>query len=88
MRTVTVARLARRYNSAVLNALLQIEPIVSEDFDGKNLLARHRMINEILADELQNKIHALALHTYTSEEWTAQNGSAPMSPPCQGGGKG
>lgn len=60
--------------------------MVSNDFAGKNLLARHRMINEILADELQNRIHALAIHTYTEEEWKAQQGDAPMSPPCLGGG--
>lgn len=61
--------------------------LVSEDFVDKKLLARHRMINQILADELQGAIHALALHTYTGEEWEEQNGDAPMSPPCQGGGK-
>ena len=61
--------------------------LVSDDFDGKNLLARHRLVNAILADELQSKIHALALHTYTEGEWRDQNGDAPMSPPCLGGGK-
>ncbi len=61
--------------------------LVSEDFVDKKLLARHRMINQILADELQGAIHALALHTYTEEEWKEQNGNAPMSPPCQGGSK-
>lgn len=62
--------------------------IVSQAFDGKMLVARHRMINEILADELQHKIHALALHTYTPEEWNEISGQAPASPPCLGGGKG
>lgn len=61
--------------------------LVSNDFDGKNLLARHRLVNSILANELQGKIHALAIHTYTEAEWRAQNGNAPMSPPCLGGGK-
>lgn len=61
--------------------------LVSKDFDGKNLLARHRLVNGLLADELQSRIHALALHTYTEEEWRAQNGDAPMSPPCLGGSK-
>jgi len=61
--------------------------IVSGDFEGKSLLARHRQVNGILADELQHRIHALALHTYTEEEWRAQNGDAPMSPPCLGGSK-
>ena len=61
---------------------------VSADFNGKNLLARHRMINDILTDELNGVIHALALHTYTEEEWQKASGNAPMSPPCLGGGKG
>jgi BolA protein len=61
--------------------------LVSNDFDGKNLLARHRLVNTVLADELKSKIHALALHTYTESEWQAQNGDAPMSPPCLGGSK-
>ena len=61
--------------------------IVTDAFEGKMLVARHRMINDILADELQNKIHALALHTYTPAEWEEVNGNAPPSPPCLGGGK-
>lgn len=61
--------------------------VVSNEFEGKMLIKRHRMINELLADELKNKIHALALHTYTEDEWKEANGNAPMSPPCLGGGK-
>ena len=62
--------------------------IVADDFAGKALLARHRLINALLADELANSIHALALHTYTADEWKEASGNAPMSPPCLGGGKG
>lgn len=61
--------------------------MVSEEFTGKSLLQRHRWVNTVLADELANKIHALALHTYTGEEWTAKHGAAPMSPPCLGPAK-
>lgn len=61
--------------------------IVSPAFAGKNLLTRHRMINATLADELKDSIHALAIHTYTEEEWQETSGGAPMSPPCLGGGK-
>lgn len=59
--------------------------LVSNDFEGQNLIARHRSINKILEEELKNKIHALALHTYTESEWRERNGDAPMSPPCLGG---
>jgi len=61
--------------------------VVSPAFTGKNLLARHRMINATLASELKDAIHALAIHTYTEEEWKEETGGAPMSPPCLGGGK-
>jgi BolA protein len=42
-------------------------------------------VNEALAEELAGDVHALALHTYTPEEWQARFGDAPMSPPCLGG---
>lgn len=34
----------------------------------------------VLAAELAGSLHALALHTYTPEEWQ-QQGSAPKTPP-------
>ena len=60
--------------------------IVTAEFNGKTLVARHRLINKLLADELAGPIHALALHTLTPEEWAA-TGTAPVSPPCMGGSK-
>ena len=59
--------------------------MVSLDFEGARLIARHRLVNEALADELAGEVHALALHTYTPDEWQARFGDAPMSPPCLGG---
>lgn len=61
--------------------------VVSEEFDGKMLIARHRVINQILAEELAGQIHALSMHTYTPEEWSEKNEQAPQSPPCLGGAK-
>ncbi|MFM2590791.1 transcriptional regulator BolA [Vibrio sp. TBV020] len=61
--------------------------IVSEKFEGQRLIARHRQVNQTLADELANHIHALSMHTYTAQEWQAQNGLAPDSPMCLGGSK-
>ncbi|MCB1722343.1 MAG: BolA/IbaG family iron-sulfur metabolism protein [Chromatiaceae bacterium] len=61
--------------------------LVSDRFDGKPLLQRHRAVNGTLSDELAGGIHALALHTMTPEEWFAKGGEAPQSPPCLGGGK-
>lgn len=59
--------------------------LVAAAFAGKPLLARHRLVNQTLADELAGPVHALALHTYTAEEWRQRFGEAPMSPPCLGG---
>jgi BolA protein len=36
--------------------------IVSEAFQGKTRLERHRMINETLSSELKGGVHALAIH--------------------------
>ncbi len=58
--------------------------IVSDDFKDKMLIARHRLVNKALEEELSGGIHALALHTMTMEEWF-EKGNAPESPPCLGG---
>lgn len=62
--------------------------IVSNQFEDERLIKRHRAVNSVLALELAEKIHALALHTYTENEWHdfyADN--TPLSPNCLGGGK-
>ena len=61
--------------------------VVSETFAGKALLQRHRAVNAALAAQLAGGVHALALHTMTPEEWFAKGGTAPASPPCEGGSK-
>ncbi|GGI83286.1 global transcriptional regulator BolA [Shewanella hanedai] len=57
--------------------------IASELFDGKRLLARHRAVNEALATEFANGLHALSMHTYSPSEWEAQV-AVPDSPKCKG----
>lgn len=59
---------------------------VSNKFDGKMLIARHRMINTALAEELNN-IHALSLHTMTPDEYFEKAGKVADSPQCEGGSK-
>ena len=62
--------------------------VVSDTFEGKNLVAQHRLVYKLLGTELQNQIHALALHTYSEQGWRARMGTAPASPPCLGGKRG
>lgn len=61
--------------------------LVSEIFDGMRAVARHRAVYECLAEELENGVHALALHLYTECEWQAENGIIPASTNCLGHGK-
>ena len=42
--------------------------VVSPLFEGKPLVARHRMVYEALATEMQQTIHALALTTLTPSQ--------------------
>ncbi len=46
--------------------------VVSAAFAGKPLVARHRMVNALLAEELKGAIHALALTTLSPEEWASR----------------
>lgn len=59
--------------------------IVSEQFAGLNAVKRHQKVYAAMG-ELMQQVHALAVHTYTSEEWV-QQGAAPASPVCAGGHK-
>ncbi|MBV2131478.1 BolA/IbaG family iron-sulfur metabolism protein [Pseudomonas sp. MAP12] len=59
--------------------------VVSPLFAGLNAVKRHQKVYASLG-ALMGSFHALALHTYTPEEWAAQ-GAAPASPTCMGGSK-
>jgi BolA protein len=61
--------------------------LVTEDFTGMPRIARHRRINTLLREFLAGPVHALAMHTYTEQEWQQRFGATPMSPPCLGGGQ-
>ncbi len=44
--------------------------IVSEDFTGKSRVERHRMVNDLLSDELKKAVHALAIKACAPGEAT------------------
>ena len=58
--------------------------LVTEKFAGERSVKRHQRVYGLLAEWLAGPVHALALHTYTSEEW-AETAAAPDSPDCRGG---
>ncbi|MEW5770453.1 MAG: BolA/IbaG family iron-sulfur metabolism protein [Pseudomonadota bacterium] len=48
--------------------------IVSSEFAGKMLVARHQRVYQALGDKMRAEIHALSMRTLTPEEWKAANG--------------
>lgn len=60
--------------------------LVSAAFEGKRQVQRHQAVYACLAEELQQGVHALALHTFSTDEWQA-NAQVPASPQCLGGSK-
>ncbi|MFK7791594.1 MAG: BolA family protein [Devosiaceae bacterium] len=42
--------------------------IVAKAFEGKSRLQMHRMINDVLAEDLADRVHALAIHASASGE--------------------
>jgi len=61
--------------------------VVSPDFAGKRPVQRHQQVYGLVAELMQNPVHALALHLHTPEEWQQRNGKVPASPNCMGGSK-
>ncbi len=59
--------------------------LISPQFEGLRLVQRHRAVNKALTEELNGPVHALAIHTYTSEEWLLKNKEISDSPACFGG---
>ncbi len=47
--------------------------IVSEAFDGLGPVQRHRLVHQVLAEELKESIHALVLKTLTPDEWRGKD---------------
>jgi len=45
--------------------------VVSPAFAGKRSVPRHQMVYATLGTLVGNEIHALAVKTYTPEEWAA-----------------
>jgi|1048.fasta_scaffold54784_2 BolA protein len=57
--------------------------VVSTQFEGQKLLARHRLVQSILAD-IVSRVRAISLHTLTPTEWqkAEENDVSFRSPGC------
>ncbi|CAH1794209.1 unnamed protein product [Owenia fusiformis] len=58
--------------------------VVSNKFDKVPLIKRHRLVNDVLKEELQSSIHALSIFAKTPAQWSTSQ-TVSKSPPCQGG---
>ncbi len=61
--------------------------VVSEHFEGRALVMRHRAVNTLLAEELAGPVHALSIQAFTAEQWRERDGATFASPKCRGGSK-
>lgn len=61
--------------------------VVTETFENQTRLARHRLVNKTVAEELKAGIHAFSIHAMTPDEWFEKGGRVTDSPPCLGGSK-
>lgn len=65
--------------------------VVSDKFAGTSRVMRHRMVHDLLGEELRERVHAFTLRAHTPDEWRAV-GSPDIdpefaSPACKGGSK-
>jgi BolA family transcriptional regulator, general stress-responsive regulator len=61
--------------------------LVSEQFEGKSRIQKHRLVNEALANELKTQIHALSLKLFSPSEYEKLESVDTTQPPCLGGDK-
>lgn len=59
--------------------------VVSENFHDKPLIQRHRMVMDILKQELETGVHALSIQAKTPQQWESSGKLVTKSPPCLGG---
>ncbi|KAJ2952016.1 hypothetical protein O0L34_g4276 [Tuta absoluta] len=59
--------------------------VVSDQFEGLPLIKRHRLVNNVLAEELKTSVHALSIIAKTPEQWEASEKIVESSPTCRGG---
>jgi acid stress-induced BolA-like protein IbaG/YrbA len=47
--------------------------VVSQQFEGRSMVQQHQRVYATLGDRMGGEIHALALHTYTPDDWAQQH---------------
>ena len=47
--------------------------VISDEFEDKSLVKRHKMVYATVSDVLTKELHALQLKTYSCKEWKQEN---------------
>ena len=47
--------------------------VISDSFDGLNLVEQHQVVYKAVGDHMTQEIHALQLKTYSPQQWEKQN---------------
>ena len=58
--------------------------VVSDKFKDVKLIGRHRLVNELLSNELKTGVHALSIVAKTPDQWQ-ESQNVEKSPACRGG---
>jgi stress-induced morphogen len=61
--------------------------LVSAKFAGSSRVSRHQQVYATLASQMEGPVHALALHTFSPDEWQQRGEQVQASPECKGGSK-
>lgn len=48
--------------------------VVSNEFNDKSRVERHRLVYSALGDRMREEVHALSMKLYSVEEWDKANG--------------
>ena len=50
--------------------------LISDRFDGKNMVEQHQLVYQALGDAMREAVHALSLKTFTPDQWAKSTGTA------------
>ncbi len=81
---MTADEMKSRIESGITGAVAHVETdghhfeavVITDTFEGMSRIKRHRLVYGMLRDEIgSEEVHALALKTFTSKDWLAQQGA-------------
>lgn len=71
-----------KHNSGLNNSAAETHfnlVLVCDDFNQLEIIQRHKLVYQLLDEELKDGIHALSLQLFAPQEW---QGKKKESPPC------